>query len=72
MPVNTIARPASSAASITPLIVHRAAGLDHCRGAGFGHRQQTVGERKEGFRSRSGTNGARLSPSRRSSPRPWP
>ena len=54
MPVKTMARPASFAASITSLIAHRATGLDHAGATGSGCFQQTVGEREERIRCHGG------------------
>ena len=49
-PVNTIARPCSSAAAITSCVAHRAPRLHHGGGAGRRHRVEAVAERKERVR----------------------
>ena len=47
MPVITMARPLRVGGLDHFLVAHRAAGLDHGRGAGLGGREQAVGEREE-------------------------
>ena len=68
-PVNTIARPSSSARLDDLLVAHRAAGLDDHRDAGGGGRLDAVGERVERVaRARAARGPARRPSSPRSRP----